>query len=106
MKIITILLCLSLALAPVAGAEETKPSPDSQIIIAMVDSRPAHWWAPYGRQIYQYQTVEGRLLELSTVIKSIPDKRVWEKRHPIKALLQEGLNVGSGLGNALKLFIN
>ena len=66
-----------------------------------VDSKLIHWYLPMGKKNYQYETADYKLIWLSQKPKEleVPDKRTYEKRHPIEVFGQRVC----GLGNLIRV---
>lgn len=98
-------LALSLVLSTLAASAEP-------ILVEMVDSKRLgwktrkHWYQLRGVKGYVYRTADNEFITRTEYIDTVPDKRTYEKRHPYEINTGRALNLGSGLGNAVRLFTN
>lgn len=109
-KVGLILACCLLLSAPAQAETTTTTEQDGKIIIELTDSRrnralPHHWWRhPFGRKEYCYVTLDGKRIWLPEHIKTVPDKRSWDKRRPLVSTATNGFNLIGGAGNVVRIF--
>lgn len=82
------------------------------ILVELVDSKRMgwktrkHWYQFRGVKHYIYRTADNQFITLPQKLTTVPDKRTYEKRHPYEINTGRALNLGSGLGNAFRLFVH
>ena len=108
---LTTSLCLAMALPALADTTPGKTADekrDGLILVELVSSRRAGfkkrnrpWYRqPFGPKEYTYRTVQGRNYYSTEFIKSLPDRRPSEQRHPIESTVK---NVSGHTINALSI---
>jgi hypothetical protein len=98
-----LLLCAGQVLA------EVRPIESQLKVIELVDSRRTGWknrhhfWQFRGVKEYTYKTKENSLIVSEIHDKSVPDKRTWEKRHPLMGAAQTAGSLVGVAANAAGL---